>query len=61
LLHERDGSDRLLKAEALRELGSFREAEVLLARPFPKKLRDAAAIVRKLTGERDTAVHELKP
>ncbi len=43
LLDENKDNDRLMKAEALRELGMFEDAEVLLATRFEEGLMQAAA------------------
>lgn len=59
LLDEADGMDRLMKAEALRELGEFAAAEELLAVKFDDDLRHAVLFIRDLIQKRMTAVAEL--
>ena len=60
LLNEREDNDRLMKAEALRELGIFEEVEVLLATQFPKEMMQAIGIIRSLNQSRNAVVAELK-
>ncbi|MFZ1946827.1 MAG: hypothetical protein WAW06_04715 [bacterium] len=51
--------ERLLKAEALRELGHFPAAARLLRTPFPEGLIPAATYIRQLIGRKETGVREL--
>lgn len=60
LLDETEDNDRLIKAEALRELGEFGEAEHLLASPFEDRRSHAASIIRGLNQKRIAAVAEMK-
>lgn len=60
LLCEREGQDRLLKAEASRELGMFEEAAALLAARFDEELMPAVLIIRGLNEKHSTAVEEVK-
>ena len=60
LLDDAHENDRLMKAEAMRELGMFAEAETLLAGPFCKELISAVEIIRALNQQRDSNVAELR-
>jgi hypothetical protein len=60
LLDEGDGGDRLMKAEAYRELGDFAEAENLLGTEFDDELSEAVSIIRDLTRSRISAVAEMR-
>jgi len=60
LLNEKEDNDRIMKAEALRELGMFEDAEALLATRFNAKLMRAVGIIRTLNQKRITAVQEMK-
>ena len=60
LLDESEDNSRLMKAEALRELGEFADAEKLLATDFEDELAQAVAIIRRLNQQRVTTVAELK-
>ncbi len=60
LLDEAEDNDRLMKAEALRELGKFAEAEHLLATEFEDELLEAVSIIRDLNQKRMSAVTEMK-
>ena len=60
LLDEADETDRLMKAEVLRELGEFYDAEKLLATGFDDKLIQAVSIIRGLIQKRSTTVAEMK-
>lgn len=59
-LDEKEDNDRLMKAEALRELGMFEEAEALLATRFEEGMMQAVGIIRALNQKRITAVEEMK-
>lgn len=59
LLDESEAENRLMKAEAARELGRFEEAATLLAKPFRRGLQQAAARLRALTAERSVTVSTL--
>ena len=61
LMDERDDDDRLLKGEIMRELGRFSEAEAILAKRFPRRLRHASELIRALNEARDTKVAEIVP
>ena len=60
ILDESDDSARISKAEALRELGEFAEAERLLATKFDPRLMQAVGIIRALAQSRRTTVVEMK-
>ena len=60
LLSEADDSDRIMKAEALRELGEFADAEKLLATEFDDQLTQAASIIRDLNQKKVSTVAEMK-
>ncbi len=60
LLDDTNENDRLMKAEAMRELGMFAEAESLLAGPFCGELMRAVEIIRDLNQKRDSNVAELR-
>ena len=59
LLDENDDTDRIMKAEAHRELGEFEKAEKFLAMPFGDELKDAAGFIRNLNKQRITSVTEM--
>lgn len=59
LLDEKEDNDRLMKAEALRELGMFEAAEALLASRFEEGLMQAVGIIRGLNQNRNAAVTEM--
>ena len=54
-----DPNKRLMKAEALRQLGRFEEALTTLQAPFPEDLTKVADWMRRLVKERDSLVREL--
>jgi hypothetical protein len=60
LLDESEEGDRLMKAEALRELGEFAEAKRLLAPKFDDDLAQAVSIIRDLNKKRVTTVEEMR-
>ncbi len=60
LLDEKSDNDRIMKAEVLRELGLFEDAESLLATQFEEGLMQAVGIIRSLNQQRSTAVEEMK-
>ena len=60
LLHEKEDNDRIMKAEALRELGMFENAQALLATQFEEGLMQAVGIIRALNQKRSTTVEEMK-
>jgi len=60
LLDESDENDRIMKAEALRELGDFEAAEKLLASEFSDDLLQAVSIIRDLNQKRIATVAEIK-
>ena len=60
LLDERDETDRLMKAETLRESGKFAEAAVLLKHDFGENIRKAAGTIRNLTKRRIAAVQRMQ-
>jgi hypothetical protein len=60
LLDESEDTDRLMKAEALRELGEFADAEKLLATDFEYGLAQAGSIIRRLNQKKVLTVAEMK-
>ena len=60
LLDEGEDNDRLMKAEALRELGEFTDAEKLLATKFDDELAQAVSIIRDLNQKRSATVAEMR-
>lgn len=60
LLDEDNDSDRIMKAEAFRELGQFADAEKLLEYKFEKKLLKTASFIRELNRKQITTVAEMK-
>lgn len=60
LFDEAEDNDRLIKAEVLRELGEFGEAERLLTSTFEDRWSHAASIIRGLNQKRIAAVAEMK-
>lgn len=60
LLNEADDDDRLIKAEALRELAMFADAEHLLSTPFKDKLVKTVGIIRRLNRIRISRVREMR-
>ncbi|MDY6832129.1 MAG: hypothetical protein SWC96_09885 [Thermodesulfobacteriota bacterium] len=58
-LNESDDHDRLMKAEALRELGEFEEAESLLATEFEGTFKKVASIIQDLNQRHITTVAEM--
>ena len=51
--------DRVIQAEALRELGLFDQAEALLTQPFPEGFRTAVQFILDLTRRRIRVLREL--
>ena len=45
-----------MKAEALRQLGRFKEAQQTLQAPFPKQMKEAVRRIRELVAKRDVLV-----
>ena len=60
LLDEAEDNDRLMKAEVLRELGEFNEAENLLATEFDDELTQAVSVIRDLNQKKIATVAEIK-
>lgn len=60
LLDEAEDNDRIMKAEALRELGEFAAAENLLATEFGEELLQAVSIISDLNLKRIATVAEMK-
>lgn len=60
MLDEVEDYDRIMKAEVLRELGEFNEAESLLATKFDEELTQAVAMIRDLNQRRIAIVAEMK-
>lgn len=59
LLDEAEANDRIMKAEAFRELGEFARAEELLAKEVEEELMKAARIIRELARKGITTVEEM--
>ena len=59
LLDESDENVRIIKAEVMRELCKFEEAETLLSTPFGEQLSFAATIIRNLSVKRIPFVREI--
>lgn len=57
---EEHESQRLLKAEAMRELGMFEEAKALLSWSFSEEISQAVAIISELIEQKITSVREIK-
>ncbi len=60
LLDEGDEDDRLMKAEACRELGRFDTALRLLEKPFEDELLRAVDCIRELIRKKDDLVREVR-
>lgn len=60
LLDEADDYERLVKAEAIRELGQFEDALVHLSHPFPSELLDKVRSISLLAKQRKSMVEEVK-
>ena len=60
MLDESEEDDRLMKAEALRELGEFAQAEELLVFKFDEEMTHAVDVIRELIRNGVTAVTEIK-
>ncbi len=59
LLKGKNRNDRLMKAEAFRELGMFEDAEALLSSRFEEGLMKAVEIIRSLNQSRSSTVAEM--
>lgn len=59
LLSLDDANERLQKAEALRELGRFEEAQQILQSPFPAQMQGVARQILELVEQGNTVVREL--
>jgi len=59
LLDEQVPDERILKAEALRELGRFEEVLVVLKDPFPEELQELSSFIRVLAEQGLFQVMEL--
>lgn len=59
MLDESDGSDRLMKAEIMRELGRFGDAKSILSGSFDDRLSQALSIIKGLTDAEDPYVREM--
>ena len=60
LLDEAEINDRIMKAEALRELGEFTNAQKLLATEIDDELIQVVSIIRNLNQMGITTVAEMK-
>ena len=60
LLDETENSDRIMKAEVLRELGEFNKAENLLAAEFDVQLTPVVSMIRELIQKRVATVAEVE-
>lgn len=58
-LDESDANDLVMKAEAMRELGRFDDALLLLAKSSDKRIAQAVGIIRSLSEKRDSYVREM--
>lgn len=61
LLDEADETDRLMKAEALRQLGEFEHAQRLLAGAFAAELTQAVTLISQLVQQQIDTVREMTP
>lgn len=59
VLNADDPNERLLKAEALRELGQFDDATQVLQLPFPPELEAARRWIRELVDQGDVMVRKM--
>ncbi len=59
LLDESDENECVMKAEALRELGEYDQAKILLSQQFSSDLIQAATIIRNLAAQRISFVQEI--
>jgi hypothetical protein len=59
VLEEADPEERLLKAEAARELGQFEKCQILLQFEFPDAMRHAVLVISELNRQHNTRVAEL--
>jgi hypothetical protein len=55
-----DGSDRIMEAEIMRELGQYDRALALLAEPFDDELTQAVGIIRNLAEQKDPCVARMQ-
>lgn len=59
LLDTADPNQRMMSAEAARQLGDFATAEELMNFQFPKGYAHAVALIKELIIEKDSALHEI--
>lgn len=59
LLVTSDPNERLMSAEAARQLGDFATAEELMNFQFPEGYSHAVAFITELIGKGDSALHEI--
>jgi hypothetical protein len=59
LLNINNPTDRLSSAEVARQLGDFATAKKLMKFRFPKSYAPTVALIKKLIGEENTALHEI--
>jgi hypothetical protein len=60
LLNDSDPEQRLMAAEARRELGNFDRASMLLQFNFPDRLNHTANFIKKLNEQKDVTVRQVK-
>ena len=60
LLDEAEENNRIMKAEAFRELGEFADAEKLLATNFADELIQSVSLIRDFTQNEITTVEEMR-
>lgn len=60
LLDISDDNDRIMKVEALRELGRFEEAASLLESPFAESFEAVAGFIKTLISEQDALVAKIR-
>jgi hypothetical protein len=60
MLDVSDDNDRIMKAEAIRELAKYEEAMALLSVPFPDQLSQAAGIIKGLAAQGISSVREME-
>jgi hypothetical protein len=59
-LNDSDPEQRLMAAEARRELGNFDRASMLLQFNFPDRLNHTANFIKKLNEQKDVTVRQVK-
>ena len=59
LIDTTDPNQRLMSAEAARQLGDFAKAKELMNFQFPEGYSRAVALISELIGKGDSALHEI--